>query len=612
MKPLAKYKVDTALAIFLVSILLLHFGKQLSGQLLIISAFIGILPVLWGAFLSFKEREWASMDLLASIALVFSLLSAEWVSAVFIELMLAAARILDDLTRDRTEKSIRGLLKLRPETAKVESNGSITKKKLKEVKVGDIVLVGVEDRVPVDGIVISGNAAVDESSLTGESVPIDKSEGSKVMSSTLVKSGSLRIKTTHTGKDTTVERVIKLVESAREEKPSSQTLGEKFGKLYLISIFFGSAVLYIFTKNMNLVLSVVLVVCADDVAVAIPIAYLRAIRSAAKVGVIVKGGRHLEALGNIETIVFDKTGTLTTGVLSVSEIIPDTGHSEKEALEAALLAGGESDHPLSRALVSYAEQKGIKGEAPDSSEEKSGKGMLAKKGSESIATGKKVFMDEIGAKISDHLLLLASQKSSEGNSISYIAKNGKVMGFAAASDKVKSNAKETLSRLRELGVKKTVMLTGDNKEAAAKIAGEVGVDEWHAELLPEDKVNIIRDLEKKGPVAMIGDGVNDAAALSIANVGIAMGGLGAEGTIESAQIILMRDNISTIPSAIKIARKAKEVSVQDFWIWGITNAAGLALVFLGFIGPSGAAAYNFLSDFLPLFNSTRVGGKIPR
>lgn len=608
MKPKEKYKLDAALAFFLAAILILNFGNLSFGKnyLIIGTSIIGLLPVLWGAFLSFKEKEWASMDLLASVALVFSLLSGEWVSAVFIELMLAAARILDDVTRDRTEKSIKGLLKLRPETAQVEENGSLIKKKLKDIKVGDIVIVGIEERIPVDGIVVSGSAAVDESSLTGESLPVDKNENDRVMSSTLVKSGNLRVKTTHTGKDTTIERVIKLVESAREEKPDSQTLGEKFGKIYLISIFVGSAILYLATKNLLLVLAVVLVVCADDVAVAIPIAYLRAIRSSAKIGVIVKGGKHLETFGKLKTIVFDKTGTLTIGKLAVIEVLPAKGYQENDVLEAATLANSESSHPLSRAIIAYAEERGLKSKAADSTEEKGGKGVVAKKGADTFITGKKIFLEEMGIKFDQDIFNLAEEKASLGNSISYIAKNGAVIGFAVARDKIKKNAPEAIKSLRKLGVNRIVMLTGDNARAAETIAKEIGVDEWHADLLPEDKVSIVRKLQEKEMVAMVGDGVNDAAALSIASVGIAMGGLGAEGTMESAQIILMRDNLSALPLAISIARKAREVSIQDFWIWGATNAAGLALVFLGFIGPAGAAAYNFLSDFLPLFNSLRV------
>ncbi|MFA5052937.1 MAG: cation-translocating P-type ATPase [Parcubacteria group bacterium] len=609
MKLSVRYRLDAVLSFFLIVTLTLHFSRMLSGigvYVLPIMAVIGLVPVLLGVIRSFREKEWASMDSLASVALIFSLLSREWMSAVFIELMLAAARILDDVTRDRTEKSVRGLLKLRPEIARVEKDGMLVDVHIRSVKIGDIVAVGIGERMPVDGIVLSGNAAVDESSLTGESIPVDKSEKSRVMSGTLMQSGSLRVKTTHVGKDTTIERVIALVESAQNEKPSAQTLGERFGKIYLISVFLGVIVLFAITRNLPLVLAVVLVVCADDLAIAIPITYLRAIHAAANLGIIVKGSRHLEMFGKLRTIVFDKTGTLTTGVLSVASIIRTKGHSEDDVLEWSLFADSFSNHPISRAIVNYALERGFKTTAPDSAEEKGGKGVVAKTGKNKIVTGKRIFLEEQGITFPPEIIEAADREASLGRSVSYVSKNGRVIGCITAADTIRENAKKSIKELRELGIQKIVMLTGDNKRAAEAIAEQLGVDEWHAELMPEEKVEIIRQLQKNDLVAMVGDGVNDAAALSIAGVGVAMGGLGAEGTIDSAQIVLMRDNLLTLPAAMRIARAARRVSIEDFGIWGATNACGLALVFLGFIGPAGAAAYNFLSDFLPLFNSMRI------
>jgi heavy metal translocating P-type ATPase len=607
-KKIPRYKLDTALAALLALVLLAQFGFSLTNDtpFLIFVACVGFAPVLWGALKAFRGKEWASMDLLASVALIFSLLNVQWVSAIFIELMLASARILDDVTRDSTEKSIRGLLKLRPEKAAVEERGELVKMLLSKVKVGDTVVVDIGERVPVDGVILAGTGAVDESSLTGESLPVDKKPGDKVMSSTLLQAGNLRVKTTHTGKDTTLERIINLVESARAEKPSSQTLGERFGKIYLIAVFAGSAALWALTQNLPLVLSVVLVVCADDIAVAIPIAYLRAIRAAAGEGIIVKGSKHLELFGQIKTIVFDKTGTLTKGALAVTGAAAAEGHTEKEVLEAAVLPAQRSSHPLSRAIVAHAKAHHVKETLPDSVEEHSGKGVVATKGKEKIIIGKHIFFDELKIKIPEALAAEAMKRADAGASITFVAAQGAVIGFVAAADEVKKNAKEALAELRALGITTIVMLTGDNRRAAAHMARELGIVEWHADLLPQDKVRIVKELQSKRFVAMVGDGVNDAAALSVASVGVAMGGLGTEGAIDAAQIVLMRDDLSMLPQAVKLARLAREVSMQDFIIWGLTNAAGLLVVFAGFIGPSGAAAYNFLSDFLPLFNSLRI------
>lgn len=604
-----RYYVDAALSAVLVGTLVLHYGHFLPAQidfiLIIVVAVAGTLPVFWSAWRAVKEKEWASMDMLASIALAFSLASAQWAPAVFIALMLAAARILDEVTSERTEQSIKSLLKLRPETAKIERNGKIETVKLAEIVLGDTVVVDLGERVPVDGTVLSGEAAVDESSLTGESLPVEKKKDSKVFSSTLVSSGSLKIKAEKVGKDTTLEKIIKLVESSREEKPKTQTMGERFGKFYLISVFAVSALLLFFTQNVPLVLSVVLVVCADDIAVAIPLAYLGAIGAAARRGVIIKGAKHLETLGNAKIIVFDKTGTLTKGVLAVSCIVAESKFSVRQVLESGSLSVRRSEHPLSLALVAYANARGVKEEFPDTFEQVAGSGVRAVKNGKNIIVGKKEFLQDRGVAISNALIALADEQADQGHSISFIAEDGTAIGFAAISAEIKANAKRAISELKKLGIKKTVMLTGDNERTARAVAKKLGIDIFHANLLPEDKVKILKEFAKDG-AAMVGDGVNDAAALAGASVGIAMGGIGSDVAIESAEIVLMRDDLMMIPEVVALARTVRAISVEDFWIWGVTNAFGLVLVFAGFIGPSGAAAFNFITDFFPLANSARV------
>lgn len=612
MKSNTGFRSEIFLAILLISVLLIHISKALgtNGQYILIgAALIGVLPVLYGAYKALTNKEWASMELLASIALLFSIIGKEWTSAVFIELMLSAARILDDLTKDRAEKSISGLLKLRPKVANIEKEGKIQTISISNIEVGEVVLVNLGERVPVDGEVLHGSASIDESSITGESLPVDKKMGDKVLSGTLVTSGSLKIKTTHVGKDTTIEKVIALVEASREEKPSIQTLGEKFGKFYLISIFVGSALVFLISKNLSLVLALVLVVCADDVAVAIPIAYLRAINSAAKHGIIVKGGKHLEALGQVDTIIFDKTGTLTKGKLKVTDLFFSDDSTKQKNIELLASAVSTSKHPLSKAIQEYTKSLVSSVKAPVDFEEKGGRGIKAtidNGKSHSVEIGKEIYFKEINIDIPQEIKKSAEQMAERGESISFVAVDNQTVGFVAAADEIKKEAVRTLQELKNLGVKKTVMLTGDNELVGTTIAQKVGIDEWHSNLLPEDKVEIVRQMQMKSKVAMVGDGVNDAAALSLANVGIAMGGLGSEGAIESSEIILMHDNLMSIPTAIKLAHQATKISKQDFGIWGVTNIFGIALVFGGLIGPAGAAAYNFISDFFPLLNSLRV------
>ena len=606
---IARYHVDSVLSVFLLAVLAVHYtniAPTVDAAMLVAAAILGTAPVFWSAAWAVRGREWASMDMLASIALAFSLFAAQWPSAVFIALMLAAARILGELTRKRMEKSVKGLLKLRPDNAKVERQGAIETIPLAMVKTGDMVVVDLGERIPIDGTVVSGEAAVDESSLTGESLPVEKAAGAKAYSSTLVASGSLHIKTERVGKDTTLERIIALVESARAEKPAIQTLGEKFGKFYIIAVFVLSAVLLAATRDVSLVLAVVLVVCADDIAVAIPIAYLRAISAAARRGVIVKGSLHLETLGKARVIVFDKTGTLTKGKLVVSEVVAAAGMTQQEVLESGALAAQRSKHPLARAVAVYAAAHHISGQEPDSVEEVGGKGIIAYKNGGTVMIGRGSFLESKGVDIPEELKKRAVELSSGGQSVSFVSRGAAVAGLVAVSDEIKHNAKKAIAEIKRLGITEVVMLTGDNEHVARAIANSLGIDDVRAGLLPEDKVAAIKELHKKGIVVMVGDGVNDAAALSAAHVGIAMGAMGSDGAIESAEIVLMHDNLMAIPETMRIARVVARVSGQDFWIWGITNGIGLALVFGGLIGPAGAAAYNFISDFFPLGNSIRV------
>jgi Cd2+/Zn2+-exporting ATPase len=426
------------------------------------------------------------------------------------------------------------------------------------------------------------------------------------VSGTLLVFGSVRIKTLSVGKDTTLEKIIALIEQAESEKSRVQTLGEKFGKLYLSSVFIVSFVLYLYTQNLLLVLSVVLVVCADDVAVAIPLAYLKAVGSAARKGIVIKGGRHLETLGKVEALVFDKTGTITTGVLHVSDVETTNGFTKDEIIRYASILGTRSTHPLAKAIVTHAKTLGFKDEYPETADVIEGMGIVGVYMGKHLHLGREIFMKESGNVLSEEMSHKARGLQDTGASVTFLSCDGVVVGVFALEDTVKKNAKEMIERVQALGVKKIIMLSGDNEKAVAKVALLIGVSDYHANLLPADKLNTLRALHKKYIVAMVGDGVNDAAALAISHVGIAMGALGSDAAIESAEIVLMHDNLLAIPQAIELARDTHRIALQDFGIWVVTNVFGLGLVFGGLIGPSGAALYNFISDFFPLINSVRV------
>src|SRR6185369_6127433 len=387
-----KYFSEAALVSVLSLILAVYFFGLFREAMLIVligGTILGIIPVYLNAVKALGDREWASMDMLASVALTFSLIQREWTSAVFICLMLAAARLLGKVTEDRTEKSMRSLLSLRPPLAKVEREGKTFSLPAEQILLGDIVVADVGERIAIDGVVLSGQGTVDESALTGESMPVDKIPGNEVSSSTLVSSGSFRIETKRIGKDTTLERIIALIESSKAEKPAIETLGQRFGKLYLTIMFFGAVLLLLYTHDFSLVLAVVLVVCADDIAIAIPLAYLMAIGSATKRGIVVKGGLHLETLGRADTVIFDKTGTLTRGKPEVHAVVAAENVSEKELLECGMTAVRRSNHPLSKALLRYAEEKKIVAPEADSAEVVGGMGVIASLEHTQIVIGRK-------------------------------------------------------------------------------------------------------------------------------------------------------------------------------------------------------------------------------
>jgi heavy metal translocating P-type ATPase len=607
-------KLDLVLLILIVLSLVFSWFESLGwtlgqvGDYLILSvAVIGTFPVFYSAYKAVINRK-ISVDLLASVALIFSLLTNEWLSVIFINLMLTSARIFMSYNEARARKSIDALFKLKPVKIKVQRGETIKEIDPKEVQTGDLVIVDLGERVPVDGEIVSGGADLDESSLTGESVPVTKVIGNKVFSSTLVVSGSLTIKTEKVGAETTLEKIIKLVEQAQLEKPDIHTTAEKFAGWYLTTIFVGAIILYFFTLDLKMVLSVLLVVCADDVAVAVPLTFLTAISFCAKRGIIVKGASYLEAMSQVKTIFVDKTGTLTKGKILTERFECLKPEFCSRVLRFSGLISGLSNHPVSKSIVAYVEKENgqIVGVA-DKFQEIAGKGLIAQFGTDKVLLGKLKFIEEFGATLSDELRQKIYQEEEKGYNITIFELNGQVEGYFILADELRPGIKEVISELKHLGIEKIIMLTGDNERVASRIAKEVGLTGFYSNLLPEQKLDYIRGaLNKEHKVAMVGDGVNDAASLSLADIGIAMGNVGLDAAIEAADIILVKDNFGKIPQLIRVAKEVVKISNQDFVIWGLSNVVGLFLVFVGYIGPTGAAAYNFLTDFLPLINSTRV------
>ncbi len=609
---------DNILLVGLLLILPISYWNLFPFQkyFLIALAIIGTVPVVYSAYKAILNKQ-VTVDLLAAVALIFSLLAHQWMSAVFINLMLTSSRIFLTYNQARARKNIESLMKLKPKKVKIkQADGKIIEVDPKKVKVGDIVVVDLGERIPVDGKVISGEATVDESSLTGESMPVTKVKDSDAFSSTLVVSGNLVLETIKAGADTTLEKIIKLVEEAQLDKPDIHTSAEKFATWYLIIIFIGSIIAYLVTRNLLFVLAILLVVCADDIAVALPLAFLTAISYCAKRGIIVKGASYLEALRDVKVVFVDKTGTITKGKLKVEEFVCDTivcNESDKQKiLKYSGILAILSDHPISKSIVTYIEndkEPDTGAVTPDSFEEHSGQGISAVFNGEKIILGSLPYLQVNGIKMTDDIMKQISLEEDKGFNTTLISLDGELKGFFSIADELKPNIKKGMDELKKLGVERIIMLTGDNEKVAKRISDEVGLTEFHANLLPEEKLDFIRKtLSNKYKTIMVGDGINDAASLSLADIGIAMGAIGYDAAIESADIVLMKDDFSKIPNLISLSKYVMEIANEDFITWGITNVVGLVLVFVRILQPTGAAAYNFLTDFIPLLNSTRVFG----
>lgn len=574
--------------------------------ILLVVSLLGLLPVVISAARALIKLR-LTIDLLASIALFFALWNKELKSAVFIALMLASARLFSYFTENKTKNAIRKLLKLRPEDVHVKTDKGVVHKNIKEIKIGDSVVIDSGERIAVDGVVISGMASIDQASLTGESEPISKKVGDEVFSSTLNISGSLVVKVTKIGEDTTFSKIVKLIEAAQQGKSPISMIMDKFTSAYIFLTLIGSIAVYFISNSLSLVLSILLVTCADDLAVAIPIAFMAAISVAAKNGIIIKGASYLEGFNKVKAMVFDKTGTITMGKPKVENMVCFSNDSEEKLL--SLLGGttSESNHPVSDAIYKFVIAQKIKPSEITDIYEEPGKGMKGKIGNENIFVGSENFLKEKGIKFSEGEMNLINKERIIGRSVVVAAVGEKPLCFVSLSDEVHPEVRNIFEKLKNLGVRKLFMLTGDNERVANQVAEKVGISEFKANLLPGDKVDFIKNiLNKNYKTAMIGDGINDAAALAAADIGVAMGAVGSDVAIETADIALMKDKLSNLLDLMKLSGDTMKIIFQNIIFWGVINIIGLVLVFLGVIGPKGAAAYNFITDFVPLFNSLRI------
>ena len=515
-----------------------------------------------------------------SIASIGAFTIGEYPEAIAVMLFFQVGEMFEEYAEDRSKKSIESLMNLKPDTANVKEREKIVTKAPEKVKIGDIILVTPGERVPLDGIVVSGEALIDTSALTGESVPRAVKVNSEILSGVIDTNGVLEIKVTKEFQESTLSKILNLVENAGEKKAHTEKFITKFARIYtpiviLLAVLILAFPTIILKQDLNTwlyrALSFLVVSCPCALVVSVPLSFFGGIGGASRRGILVKGSNYLELLSKLETIVFDKTGTLTKGNFKVQNV--EAIEEKDELLKIAAYVESFSNHPIAKSILeSYGKE--INKQEVTEYEEISGNGVTANIKGQKVHLGNSKLMSKIGIEI---------EESKTASTIVYIAIDRQYAGKIEISDEIKEDSTKAIEKLKNQGIKKIVMLTGDRKQVGEEVAKKLKIDKVYTELLPTDKVEKLQKIldKKKGKVAFVGDGLNDAPALAMADIGIAMGGYGTDAAIEAADIVIMTDEPLKICEAINVARKTMKISKENIVFAISLKLIALLLVFFG-------------------------------
>ena len=556
-------------------------------------------PVFKNVFQAALHKQIISHTLM-SVGVLAALVVGQWATAVVVVFFMRVGDYAEKFTTDRARKAVRDLTAMAPQTARIERDGAELEIPVSEVETGDIVVVRPGEQIPVDGEVLQGQATINQAAITGESMPVEVDKGSKVFAATIAQLGSLKVKTTHVGPDTTFGKVVRMVEEAEANRAEVQRIGDRFAALYLPVVAGIAAITYLISRNPLSTAAVLLVACSCSFALATPIAMLASIGAAAKHGLLIKGGRYLELLAKADTVLIDKTGTLTTGKPRLTDVVRLNGLSEERLLTLAASAERYSEHPLADAIRNAAQERYIKLLEPQNFTTEPGRGVRAVIEDTTIEVGSWRMVGDAA------IPAAAADLEKQGKTLLFIRANQQLAGILAASDTLRPETPAALAELKRLGVRKIELLTGDNERTAQAIAGQLGIG-YRSNLLPEDKIRIVKEYQEQGHVVvMVGDGVNDAPALAQANVGIAMGVNGTDVAIEAAHVALMREDWTLLPRAFQIAKRTMNVVKMNLGFTMVYNLVGLTLAATGILPPILAAAAQSLPDLGILGNSSRL------
>lgn len=580
--------------------------QSLAVALMLGTTFIAGTPIFKKAWSALRYKI-IGIDALVSIAVIGALFIGEYWEAAAVTYLFMLGDYLESRTIDKTRESIKALLDLAPKQSVVIRDGVEMTIPADEVLINDTVIVRSGEKIAVDGTVLKGIASVNQASITGESIPVQKEEGMEVYSGTMLETGYLLIRADKVGEDTTFAKILQLVEDAQDSKAKTQKFMERFARYYTPFVVVLAIVMYLITRDVELALTIIVIACPGALVISTPVSIVAGIGSGAKHGVLFKGGESIEKLGKIKVLAFDKTGTLTQGKPVVTSITSFNGYTEQEVLVIAASGETTSEHPLAKAVIDFAQNQGMDIQQPESTEIIPGQGLRFE------FKGKVYYLGNRKLTQTEHIQLSAEAEKSlqtheEAGETGIILTDDKtVLALIYIADTIRPEAVQLISRLRKSGIKHMVMLTGDNPRTAQAIAKQLHLDDVRSELLPADKANVLKELKSTyGHVAMVGDGINDAPALASADIGIAMGGVGSDVAMETADVILLSAELRKLDFALGLSRATVQNMSQNIIFALFVAGTLLAGVLVKTVNLSFGMLIHELSVFLVIVNAVRL------
>lgn len=599
----------TSGALLVIGLVFLVLGYSVVRDItFVLATLVAIGPIVQRAWSALTVRSF-SIELLITIAVIGALIIQEYTEAGIVTFLFLFGAYLEKRTLAKTRNSIQSLLDMAPNVAKVIRNGEIVEVDIDDVEVGETVVVQPGGKIPVDGKIVKGKAQINESAISGESVLQNKSLEDEVFSGSVIDTGYIELEATKVGEDTTFSKIIELVEEASERKSGTEKFLNRFAQYYTPAIVVLAVAVGFITQNVHLAITFLVIACPGALIIGAPVAYVAGIGNSAKKGVLVKGGDTVDRFAKIDTVIFDKTGTLTEGRPSVTNISIYNDMTEDEILALSASLEQVSEHHLGRTIVKEAEDRKLKDKYAEvvDAEAIKARGVSGIISEDQYYIGNKKLIDEQNITIPEAIINDYISEQKEGQTAMFITRNDEVIGLISIMDRIKEDALEAVKTLRERGAKKLVMLTGDNRYAAEKVANILGLDEFHAELLPDEKMEYIENEQKnKRKVMMVGDGINDAPALALSDVGVAIGHGGTDIAMETADVVLMSEKLSKLAIGYTMSKSTFNIMMQNTGIALITVVLLLLGVVYGYIHLASGMLIHQASVLAVIVNAMRL------